>query len=360
MLTIAFIALTIVIFIAMLAVLILSHEFGHFIVAKRSDVKVEEFGIGFPPKLASIKRGETVYSLNLIPLGGFVKLLGEEDPTEPRSFASKSIGTRALILATGSLMNLVLPIILFSTAFMIPQNVLMEQVQVQQVASDSPAAEAGIEQGDIILAINGHNINNRGDLDYYVQLSLGSETTLLLNKAANGEQEVTLVPRWTPPEGEDALGIEVTAVEGSKQIVRQSYSPWTATALGTQRCVEILILFRNTIRSWIIGATTPQVAGPVGIYQMTSQVAEAGLIPLIVFTALISLNLGIINLLPLPALDGGRLVFLIVELARRGKRVSTRVEHLVNTIGFAVLILIMCVVTYFDIARIIGGGSLFK
>ena len=360
MLTIAFIALTIVIFIAMLAVLILSHEFGHFIVAKRSDVKVEEFGIGFPPKLASIKRGETVYSLNLIPLGGFVKLLGEEDPTEPRSFASKSIGTRALILATGSLMNLVLPIILFSTAFMIPQNVLMEQVQVQQVASDSPAAEAGIEQGDIILAINGHNINNRGDLDYYVQLSLGSETTLLLNKAANGEQEVTLVPRWTPPEDEDALGIEVTAVEGSKQIVRQSYSPWTATALGTQRCVEILILFRNTIRSWIIGATTPQVAGPVGIYQMTSQVAEAGLIPLIVFTALISLNLGIINLLPLPALDGGRLVFLLVELARRGKRVSSRVEHLVNTIGFAVLILIMCVVTYFDIARIIGGGSLFK
>jgi len=155
------------------------------------------------------------------------------------------------------------------------------------------------------------------------------------------------------------LGINVTGVEGSQQIVRQSYSPWTATALGTQRCVEILILFRNTIRSWIIGATTPQVAGPVGIYQMTSQVAEAGLIPLIVFTALISLNLGIINLLPLPALDGGRLVFLLVELARRGKRVSTRVEHLANTIGFAVLILIMCVVTYFDIARIIGGGSLF-
>jgi len=354
------IALTIVIFIAMLAVLILSHEFGHFIVAKHSNVKVEEFGIGFPPKLASIKRGETVYSLNLIPLGGFVKLLGEEDSTEPRSFASRSIGTRALILAAGSLVNLLLPIILFSLVFMIPQNVLMEQVQVQQVASGSPAAEAGIEQGDIILAINGHNINNRGDLDYYVQLSLGSETTLLLNKAANGEQEVTLVPRWKPPEGEDALGIEVISVGGSQQIVRQSYSPWTSTALGTQRCVEILILFRNTIRSWIIGATTPQVAGPVGIYQMTSQVAEAGLIPLIVFTALISLNLGIINLLPLPALDGGRLVFLLVELARRGKRVSSRVEHLVNTIGFAVLILIMCVVTYFDIARIIGGGSLFK
>ncbi len=335
------------------------HEFGHFIAAKRSDVKVEEFGIGFPPKLASIKRGETVYSLNLVPLGGFVKLLGEEDSTEPRSFASKSIGTRALILAAGPLLNLVLPIILFSTVFMIPHNVLMEQVQVQQVASGSPAVEAGIEQGDVILAINGHKINNRGDLGYYVQLSLGSETTLLLNKAANGEQEVTLIPRWKPPEGEGALGIEVIGAEGSQQIVRQSYLPWTATALGTQRCVEILILFRNTIRSWIIGATTPQVGGPVFIYQMTAEVAREGLLALIVFTAFISLNLGIINLLPLPALDGGRIVFLLVELARRGKRVSTRVEHLVNTIGFALLILIMCVVTYYDIARIIGGGSLF-
>jgi len=348
------------IFIAMLAVLILVHEFGHFIAAKRSDVKVEEFGIGFPPKLASIKKGETVYSLNLVPLGGFVKLLGEEDPTEPRSFASKSIGIRALILAAGPLMNLVLPIILFSTVFMIPHNVLMEQVQVQQVAPSSPAAEARIEQGDIILAINGHKINNRGDLAYYVQLSLGSETTLLLNKATNGEQEVTLVPRWRPPESEGALGIEVVGAEGSQQVIRQSYSPWTASMLGTQRCLETLILFRNTIRSWIIGATTLQVAGPVGIYQMTAEVARAGLLALIVFTAFISLNLGIINLLPLPALDGGRIVFLLVELARRGKRVSPRVEHLVNAVGFALLILLMCIITYFDIARIIGGGSLFK
>ena len=349
----------IAIFIAMLAVLILVHEFGHFIAAKRSDVKVEEFGIGFPPKLAGIKRGETVYSLNVVPLGGFVKLLGEEDPTEPRSFASKSIGTRALILAAGPLMNLLLPIILFSLVFMIPHNVLMEQVQVQQVALSSPAAEARIEQGDIILAINGHKINNRGDLAYYVQLSLGSETTLLLDKATNGEQEVTLVPRWRPPEGEGALGVEVVGAEGSQQVIRQSYSPWTASMLGTQRCVETLVLFRNTIRSWIIGATTPQVAGPVGIYQMTAEVARAGLLALIIFTAFISLNLGIINLLPLPALDGGRIVFLLIELARRGKRVSPRVEHLVNAVGFALLILLMVIITYFDIARIIGGGSLF-
>jgi len=257
-------------------------------------------------------------------------------------------------------MNLLLPIILFSLVFMIPHNVLMEQVQVQQVAPSSPAAEAEIEQGDIILAINGHKINNRGDLAYYVRLSLGSETTLLLNKAANGEQEVTLVPRWTPPEGEGALGVEVGSAEGSQQIIRQSYSPWTATMLGTQRCVETLILFRNAIRSLFIGDTPLQVGGPVFIYQMTTEVARLGLLPLIMFTAFISLNLGIINLLPLPALDGGRIVFLLIELARRGKRVSPRVEHLVNAVGFALLILLMCIITYFDITRIIGGGSLFE
>ena len=130
--------------------------------------------------------------------------------------------------------------------------------------------------------------------------------------------------------------------------------------LGTQRYVETFILFRNTIRSSIIAARIPQVVGPVGIYQMTAEVARAGLLPLIMFTAFISLMLGIINLLPLPALDGGRIVFLLIELARRGKRVSPKVEHLVNAVGFALLILLMCIITYFDITRIIGGGSLFE
>lgn len=355
-----FIAVAILIFIAMLAVLVLVHEFGHFIVAKRSDVKVEEFGIGFPPRLIGIKKGETTYSINLVPLGGFVKLLGEEDPTEPRSFASKSTGTRAAILANGPLMNLLLPIILCSLIFMIPHDVLSEQIQVQEVASGSPAAEAGIEPGDIITEFNGRKVANHAELSYYTRLYLGSESTILLNRAAGGEQEVTLVPRWKSPEGEGALGITIAAVEGSQEIIRQSHPPWAATMMGTQRCVEILGLFRNAIRSWIIGATGPTVAGPVGIAQMTAEVAKAGLIPLIIFTALISLNLGIINLLPLPALDGGRIVFILLELVRRGKRVSPRVEHLVNTVGFAVLILIMCLVTYIDIARIIGGESLLK
>jgi regulator of sigma E protease len=354
------IVIAIIIFIVMLGLLVLVHEFGHFIVAKRSDVGVEEFGIGFPPRLISIKKGETIYSLNLVPLGGFVRLLGEEDPTEPRSFASKSVGTRAAILATGPLMNLLLPIILCSLIFMFPHDVLLEQIQVEEVAAGSPAAQAGIVPGDIILQFNGREIANRAELSYYTRLALGSEASLLVQKTDGSEEEVTLVPRWKPPEGEGALGITAIATEGSQQLVRQSYPLWAATMLGTQRCGEILELFRNGIRLWIIGEATPQLAGPVGIAQMTTEVVEAGVIPVIVFTALISLNLGIINLLPLPALDGGRIAFLLVEVARRGKRVSPQVEHLVNTIGFALLILLLCVITYFDIARIIAGESLLK
>jgi len=355
-----FLVISIIIFFVMLGVLVLAHEFGHFIVAKRSDVGVEEFGIGFPPRLVGIKKGETMYSINLVPLGGFVRLVGEEDPSVPRSFASKSVGTRAAILATGPLMNLLLPIILCSLIFMFPHDVLMEQIQVEKVAAGSPAAQAGIVPGDIVLQFNGREILNRDELSYYTRLALGSETSLLLQKANGTEEKVTLVPRWKPPEGEGALGITVTATEGSQQIVRQSYPLWAATMLGAQRCWEILVLFRNGIRLWIIGAAAPQLAGPVGIAQMTTEVTRAGPVAVIVFTALISLNLGIINLLPLPALDGGRIVLLLVEFLRHGKRVSPHVEHLVNTIGFAALILLLCVITYFDVARIIAGESLLK
>ena len=353
-------AIAIIIFFVMLGVLVLAHEFGHFIVAKRTDVGVEEFGIGFPPRLIGIKKGETTYSINLVPLGGFVKLLGEEDPTEPRSFASKSVGTRAAILATGPLMNLLLPIILCSLIFMFPRDVLLEQIQVKEVAAGSPAAQAGIGPGDIILQFNGREVLNRNELSYYTRLALGSEASLVVQKTDGTEEKVTLMPRWKPPEGEGALGITVTATEGSQQLVRQSYPLWAATMLGAQHCWEILMLFRNGIRLWLMGAATPQLAGPVGIAQMTTEVTKAGPVALIVFTALISLNLGIINLLPLPALDGGRIVLLLVELLRRGKRVSPQIEHLINTIGFAALILLLCVITYFDIARIIAGESLLK
>jgi regulator of sigma E protease len=351
--------IVILIFLAMFAVLILAHEFGHFIAAKLSGVRVDEFGIGFPPRLIKIRKGETLYSLNLVPLGGFVKLLGEEgDPAGPRSFASKSIPVRFWILFAGPLMNLLLPLLLFSISFMVPHNTIVEQVVVQEVASNSPAAMAGIVPGDTILQVNGHDINNRGELSYYIQLGLGSEENILLQTPDLSQEEVSLMPRWNPPEGQGAIGVVVAGVDS--QVVRVSYPPWQAIKLGVQSCREIFILLWNTIRGWIMGAAAPDVAGPVGIAQITGEVAQAGFSPLLAFTAFISLNLAIINLLPLPALDGGRIVFLLVELIRRGKRVSARIERRVNYVGFMLLIALICVITYFDIARIMLGESLLK
>lgn len=351
--------IVILIFLAVFAVLIISHEFGHFIAAKLSGVRVDEFGIGFPPRLIKIRRGETLYSLNLVPLGGFVKLFGEEgEPAGPRSFASKSIPIRFSILFAGPLMNLLLPILLFCISFIVPYNTIQEQVVVQEVALNSPAEIAGIVPGDTILQVNGHDISNRSELSYYIQLGLGSEVDILLQRPDLSQEEVSLVPRWAPPEGQGAIGVVVAGVDS--QVVRQSYPPWQAIKLGVQRCGETFILFWNTVKGWIIGAAAPEVAGPVGIAQITGEVARAGISPLLAFTGFISLNLAIINLLPFPALDGGRIVFLLVEFIRRGKRVSPRIERQINYVGFTLLIVLVCVVTYFDIARIIMGESLLR
>src|SRR4030042_1130422 len=156
--------ITIVVFLVMLSILVMAHEFGHFITAKLSGVKVEEFGLGFPPRIFSFRRGDTVYSFNAILFGGFTKMLGEEDPTYPGSLASKSHATRFMILAAGSIMNILLPILLFSISLMIPHDVRLEKVQIEEVAQESPAQQVGIEPGDTILEIDNHQLKNRGDV----------------------------------------------------------------------------------------------------------------------------------------------------------------------------------------------------
>ena len=345
------VVITIVSFLAVLVVLIFAHELGHFVTAKLSKVKVEEFGIGFPPRIFSFKRGETVYSLNAIPLGGFTKLLGEEDPDLPGSLASKSIATRVLVLSAGSLMNILLPILLFSISFMIPHDMLLEKVQVQEVAPSSPAQSAGIEVGDAVLEINGRTVKNRGDVAYLLGLNLGSEVNMLLQKADLSKEEVAVMVRWKPPEGEGAVGIVITGTEGT--IVRESYPFWEAIPYSVQHCWEILVLFRNEVIGWFIRGTAPELAGPIGIAQMTGEVAKAGISPLLEFAALISINLAIINLFPFPGLDGGRLVFVALEWVRRGKRISPKKEGLVHLIGFIVLMGLIVVVSYFDIIHLI-------
>lgn len=348
--------LTILAFIGLLAILILSHELGHFIAAKLSKVKVLEFGFGFPPRLLSIKRDETVYSLNLLPLGGFVKLLGEEDPTLPGSLASKSLATRILVLSSGSIMNILVPVVLFSLSFVIPHNIMTEKVIVKEVASGSPAYSAGIESGDVIVQINDQLIQNRGDVGYFIRLNLGSKTTIWLQKADLSQKKIEIIPRWNPPPGQGPIGIVVTGVDST--VIRQSYPIWRAVPSGIRHCWQVLVLFRNEVISWFVRGTLPQLTGPVGIAHMTGEVAKAGTSPLLEFAALISLNLAIINLFPFPGLDGGRLIFVFLEGLRRGKRISPKKEGLVHLIGFIILILVILAVTYQDIIRIIKGESL--
>jgi len=351
------IVIAILAFVVMLVILVVAHEFGHFMTARSLGVTIIEFGIGFPPRLFGIKRGETIYSTNALPLGGFVKLAGEEDPKIPGSLAGKSYATRILVLASGSLVNLILPLILLSVAFMLPHAAVNYPVTIEQVAEGSPAALAGMRAGDTVVSINGNPINNAGDMQRLIQLNLGKQANIVVKHNDSTSQTITVTPRWKPPAGQGATGIVIAPPATNPVITSQSEPFWRAIPMGATEGYQTLVLFKNEIIRWIIGATAPQVTGPVGIAELTGQVAQAGISPLIEFAAFISINLGIINILPLPALDGGRIAFVVLEMIRGGKRISPKTEGLVHLIGFILLIGLILLVTYGDISNIITTGS---
>jgi regulator of sigma E protease len=347
---------TLIIFLLILGLLIFVHEGGHFVAAKLSGIKVEEFGMGFPPRIFGIKRGETIYSLNWIPLGGFCKMLGEEDPSEPRSFASKRPAVRLATLAAGPLMNAILPILLLTIAFMVPRQVEVGNVMIEKVAPDSPASEAGIAPGDTLLSINGHTIKNIGDVIYDINLELGNKITLELKDAEGNLKTAEVVPRWNPPPDQGAVGIEMSMVPTGN--ITQSDPFWKAVPKSITSIKDTFVLMGNQITSWFAQKKAPEVTGPVGIFQLTGEVRAAGPSYLLQFIGFISMNLAIVNILPLPALDGGRIAFVFLEVVRRGKRVSPRTEGLIHYIGFVMLIALILVISYFDIVRVIRGGSL--
>jgi regulator of sigma E protease len=347
-------ALTIVSFILVFTGIILAHELGHFITAKLSGVKVEEFGIGYPPRIFGIRRGETLYSLNWILLGGFTKMSGEEDPEAPRSLASKSRATRALVLSAGAIVNALLPFILFSIAFMIPHTVVNGQVTVQSVVADSPAQAAGIVPGDIVLKVNGSSVGNLGDLALYIELNLGKETRLEIQTPSGTQETVTVTPRWKPPAGQGAIGISMQLENPVTS--KKSEGFFRSISLGVGEAFQTMVLFKNSILSLFVGTSSMQLTGPVGIAQLTGEAAQAGVSPLLEFAGFLSLSVAVMNLLPLPALDGGRIAFVFLEWVRRGKRVSPQTEGKVHFIGFILLIGLAILVTYGDIARIVKGG----
>jgi len=359
--------LTIIVFILVIGLLIFVHEFGHFITAKKAGLKVEEFGFGFPPRVFGLKKGETIYSLNLLPIGGFVKIYGEEgrpdkepEQESQRAFYNKPVRTRALILVAGVTMNLILAAFLFSLGYWLglPSAIDDQAVnpgakaQIVQVAPNSPAGQAEIKMGDIVkqLAINGEQltIDRVGQIQEFVSAHGGEEITLVIQR---GDEilEKTLVPRVNPPAEEGPLGVALvrTAIVSypwyraiPKGIVGTGYLIWAvAAAFGN--------LFWGLLTT---GQSTEEIAGPVGIFVLTGQVVEYGFIYILQFAITLSVILAIINILPFPALDGGRLLFLAIEKIK-GSPVNQKIERVTHLVGFAILILLMVVVTWRDVVH---------
>jgi regulator of sigma E protease len=349
--------LTIIIGIVALSVLIIVHELGHFIAAKATGVKVEEFGIGFPPRLYGKQWRGTIYSINWIPFGGFNKIAGEVDPAVPKGLASRGYGVRMLVLGGGIIMSLLLPFVLLAVAYMVPHDVVSGRVVIEGVSPDSPADLAGIEPGDALLSINGEPLRNTSELSRYIQLSLGKEMTVTVEHLDGSGETVALTPRWRPPEGEGSMGVLEISTEDAV-IVSESYSPWKAIPIGARTCVEALVLYKNGIVGMILGTIPFTPAGPIGIVQVTGEVAQSGISPVLELTAFISIALAITQLIPFPALDGGRMLFVIIEWLRRGKKVSARTEGIIHSAGFLILCALLVLLTYQDIFRWISGGSL--
>jgi regulator of sigma E protease len=350
--------ITIVAGIVVLSVLVLVHELGHFIMAKATGCWVKEFGIGFPPRIYGKKFGDTIYSINWIPFGGFNNISGEVDPTEPRALAARSHIIRLLVLAGGMIMNLLLPFVLLAVAYMVPHDITVGKVVIQEISPDSPAELAGIKAGDTILSVDNKPVNSVSDLSREVQLHLGARITIQLEHADATTETVSVIPRWKPPEGQGAVGILSQTM--NPDTVSESLPFWRAIPRGITACYETLVLYKNGIIGMIIGSVPFVPAGPVGIVQVTGEVAHAGISPLLELTAFISIAIAITQLIPFPSLDGARMLFVIVEWARRGKRVSPRTEGIVHSVGFMILIALMLLITYQDIIRWVTGGSLIK
>ncbi len=337
-----------------LSLMIILHEFGHLLAAKRCGIRVEEFGLGYPPRLFTIAtRGGTRYTINAIPFGGFVRLAGEDDPHVPGGLASKGKLVRFFALVAGPLMNFVLAIALFTLAFMAgwPEATEFKNVMIAGVAKGSPAERAGLKVGDLILQAGDRPIESPQDLLDYVSAHLGQR---ILLRVGRGEKtmEVPVVPREHPPEGEGPMGVLIERMPSKVSLRRYPFG--AALLRGFQQTVVVAFLTLAIpvlmLRGLLPGA---RPSGPVGMFQMVASAARQSVatgwwFPVLQLTALLSTGLAVANLLPLPALDGGRIFFIIVE-AIRGRRVDPRKESAIHLVGMAILIGLMLLITFYDI-----------
>ena len=299
---------------------------------------------------------DMIYSVNWLPLGGFVRLSGENNPAAPRSLARRGLGQRAVVLAAGSAMNAIFPIVVFAIMFMIPHTELVGgTVEITRVAPGSPAETAGLQAGDRLVQIGDAPLQSPQDLPREVRLSAGSEMVWVIER--EGQQQVAQVtPRVDPPAGQGAVGIGFTVVDQQEE--RRVEPPWTAARMGVTRTWDTVELMGREISGWFGGGRGPELSGPIGIAQITGEVTrQGGWQGWALVAVLLSINLAILNILPIPMLDGGRLLFVFIEWIRGGKRVPSEKEGLVHLIGFIALMALVVAISANDILRLIRGIS---
>ncbi|HXK38319.1 MAG TPA: RIP metalloprotease RseP [Candidatus Paceibacterota bacterium] len=363
--------MSIIIFLIILLVLVIAHEFGHFIVAKKSGIRVDEFAFGFPPKLFSLKKGETTYAFNALPIGGYVKIYGE-DPTQEvegdvaRSFSHKPRYIQSMVILAGITANIVVAWLLFTMILSIGMKTSIGgntfgtlsnvEVMVTQVVPGSPAAKAGISSGDVLVHLRDNTSKEEVKVTTpeVVTAFIGSkqETPITVTVARKGVlQEISVVPQiGVSPSGKPAIGIAMDEAGLLKLPIHlaaleagvKTYDYTVSTAIG------IFDFLYQTITGH---ADFQEVSGPVGIVGAVGDAAKLGFVNVLFFAALISINLAVINLIPFPALDGGRFFFIVIEAIIR-KPLPAQVTSWTNAIGFGALMLLMLVVTYHDILKL--------
>lgn len=348
---------TVLTFIIVIGVLIFFHEMGHFIAAKRSDILVEEFALGFGPALISRKRGETRYSLRAFPLGGFCKMAGEmpeekgeesekylQAQKEGRCFFQKPAWKRFVVVAMGPIMNFVLAALLFSLVFVFYGLPVApaETTDIGEVIPGAPAAEAGLRAGDRIIEVEGQPVTEWDEMAGIIRQY--PEQDLEIKVQRRDEVFSVVLQPEIQEDGRGAIGIY-------PDVVREPLSFLNSLWMGTIQTFEVIGALFLALRDMITGAAPAEVGGPVRIAQMVGEAAEVGMSYLLNFMGFISINLGIINLLPIPALDGGRLIFIIVEMVRR-KSLDPEKEGLVHFIGFVFLLILIGIIIIRDLTQV--------
>ncbi len=357
---------TAIIAILIFAMLVSVHEFGHFITAKLSGMYVEEFSIGMGPLLLSKQVGETRYTLRALPLGGFVRVLGEDIAEEERSgiepvqvpeerrYQNRPVWQRMIFAAAGSIMNMITAVVIFAVMFMVlgvAVPIENPDTTISALVENGPADNAGVEPGDKFIAIDGQFIETWEEMTALINQA-SVEDTLLVTLDREGQQfDVSIQPTMSDDGSRVLLGIYGLTAE------RQAVNPIRAIALGASTTWETTVMMVDVVGDLFTGKIDVMddeegLTGPVGIVQIIDESAKAGWVYVFNLAALLSINLGVINMLPIPALDGCKLIFLLYE-ALRGKPVAPEKEGMLNLIGFVLLMGLILVVTYKDIMRLI-------